>query len=138
MANTDIGFGADFQRGTGSGPITYATIGEVIDITLPELTRDTKDATHYKSADRFKEYIGGLRDAGEASVKIQFKEPADLDDLLADFQLDTAVPYKIVFPDATDWAFTALITKIGAVVPIEERMECDVSFKLSGKPAFLT
>ena len=137
MADTDIGYGTDFQRGTGSGPIVYATVGEVIDIKLPELTRDTKDATHYKSPDRYKEYIGALRDGGEAGFTLQFKDAADLTALLTDYQTDAAVPYRIVFPDATHWTFSGLVTKVGATVPLEDRMTAEVTVKISGKPAFL-
>lgn len=137
MADTDIGFGTEFQRGTGVGPVIYTTVGEVIDITLPELTRDTKEATHYKSPERYREYIGGLRDGGEAGFTVQFKDSADLTLLLADYQSDLPVAYKIVFPDATSWSFTGLVTKVGATVPMEERMTAEVTVKLSGKPLFL-
>lgn len=136
MADTDIGFGCDFQRGAGD-PLVYTTVGEVIDISLPELTRDTKDATHYKSPDRFKEYIAGLRDGGEFGCTIQFTTPADLTALLADFMVDTAIPYRHVFPDDTHWDFSGIMTKVGAAVPMEERMTAELTFKISGKPAFI-
>lgn len=137
MADTDIGFGSKFQRGTGSDPIVYADIGEAIDFKMPELTRDTKDATHYNSPDRFKEFIFGLRDGGEFGVTIQFKDIAALDDLMADFMTDTALPYQFLFPDETAWQFTGGITKIGPAVPMEERMTAEFTFKISGKPGFI-
>ncbi len=135
-ADTDIGFGADFLRGVGT-PLVYTTVGQVIDMTLPELSRDAKDATHYKSPDRWREYIGGLRDTGEVSVTVQFADPTDLGTLMGDLQADTPVAYRIEFPDATTWSFTGLVTKAAPVVPLEERMTCEFAIKLSGKPEFL-
>lgn len=137
MADTDIGFGADFLRGVGT-PLVYTTVGEVIDLKLPELTRDTKDATHYKSPERWREYIGGLREGGEVGVTIQFADPADLGTLMGDLQQDAPIAYRIAFPDATAWSFTGLVTKAAPAVPMEERMTCEFTVKLSGKPAFLT
>ena len=138
MVDTTIGFGTDFQRGTGTGPITYATVGEIIDLNLPELTRDTKEATHFKSQDRFREYISGLRDAGEAGFTLQFNSATDLATLMTDYQSEVAIPYKIVFPDATSWTFTGLVTKVAPTVSLEDRMTAEVTIKLSGKPTFLT
>lgn len=137
MAGTDIGFNTKFKRGTGSGPITYTQVGEVTDISLPNLTRDSKDATHYQSKGGWKEFIPGLPDGGEVKYTIQFDSTADMATMLADFQIRTLMPYQVEWPDATLWEFQGFITSIQPVVPMDERMTAEVTIKISGKPAFM-
>jgi predicted secreted protein len=136
MADTDIGFGADFQRGTGS-PLVYVTVGEVTDFRMPNPKRDTVDATHSKSPNRYREFIGSMRDAGECGFDIQYSDPAALDDLLADFNDDDPKNYRIVFPDLTNWDFIGLVTSVAPEMPIAEKMKAAIDFKVTGQPAFL-
>lgn len=132
----DIGFGAKFHRGSGS-PLAYASVGEVIDLKLPELTRDTKETTHFESPNGWREFIGALRDAGEFGVTIQFDAVADLAAFIADFKNKNAVPYRIIFPNNDHWDISGLVTKVGTIVPMEDRMTCEIGIKVSGEPAFI-
>lgn len=132
----DIGYGAKFQRGTGT-PLVYSNLGEMTDLGMPEVTRDTRDATHYESPGAMREYIAGMGDAGQASVTIQFDSPSELATIHADFVAATLKPYRVVFPDAATWDFEALVTSVGTAIPMDDRMTATVQFKLSGQPDFI-
>ncbi|WP_136441633.1 phage tail tube protein [Pacificoceanicola onchidii] len=132
MADAQIGFGSDFKRGT-------TTVGEVISITPPSISRDVVDATHMSSPEGWREFIAGLKDGGEVSVQIQSKPstPAYAA-MLADFDSDAAVTYSIDFPDGSSWTFTAFITGFEGEDPLEERITSTATFKITGKPTFAT
>lgn len=137
----EIGFSSQFWRwDKTASPAAYVKIAEVIDLTPPALSRDTVDTTHYESPERFREYVSGLRDAGEASMTLQFSAPSALAGLLADYRDDDAVNYRMVWSNdaGTQWDFSAFVTGIEPQAPMEDRLTADCTFKLTGKPAFLT
>lgn len=134
-----IGYGADFQRsddGTSGG--TFATVGQIIDLTPPSISRDAVETTHMASTERWREFIGGLKDAGEASIEINF-DPGDATaaSFLTDINTNTAGYYKIVFPDTTSWGFAAIATGFEPGAPIDDRMTATFTVKLTGKPGFV-
>lgn len=141
-ADPNIGHGAVLQRsddGTSSG--AFATIGKIHDLGVPGLSRETVDVTTYGSTERWREYVGGLRDAGEMSVEIMFDPgDADITAWITEINTDTAGYYKIVFPDdgSTEWGFAAFVTGLEPQAPIDGRMAATVSFKLTGKPGFVS
>ena len=69
--NAAIGHGTLWKRGNGASPTeAFATVAEVTAISGPGISRDTIDATHMESPDRFREFVGGLRDGGEVTVTL--------------------------------------------------------------------
>lgn len=138
MADADIGFQTKFLRGGTALPTVYASVGQVVDIKLPELSRDTTEVTHYESPGKFKEFLGTLFDAGEAGFTIQFSSPTAMATLLTDFTDRGSVPYRIEWPDAEMWDFVAIMTSVAATAPIADKLTAEITVKLTGKPAFLT
>jgi predicted secreted protein len=134
-----IGHGSDFQRssdGTSGG--AFATVGEVLDITPPSLAKDAVDATHMASPDRWREFIAGLKDGGEVSLELSFiPGNASTTAALSDINSNSAGYYKIVFPDATEWGFAAIATGFEAGDPLDDKMTATLTYKLTGKPAFI-
>jgi len=128
-----IGHNTLFQRDPGTG--SYATLAEVTSITPPNLARDTIDGTHMLSTDRYREFISGLRDGGEANIELSFIPGGSaMTALLIDFQSNSAVPYKIVFPNSQSWTFDAFVTSLGPEAPLDDKMSMAVTFKITGKP----
>lgn len=128
-----IGHNTLFQRDPGTG--TYATLAEVTSVTPPNLQRDTIDATHMLSTERYREFIAGLRDGGECSIEMNFVPGGSaMTFLLADFASNSAVPYKIVFPNSQAWTFDAFVTDIGPEAPLDDKMVNSITFKITGKP----
>jgi len=135
-----IGHGSTFSVGITPGPpITYGIMAEVVSITGPALQRDTPDATHMLSPAKFREFIGGLKDAGEVSLTLNFR-PGSTDEevIFAHFDSDVIGDYKITFPNAAEWEFQAWCTGYDTETPLDDKMSATVTFKLSGKPAFVT
>ena len=115
--------------GTGS----FQKVAEVTNLTPPGRTRDTVDATHLESPDGYKEYIPGLKDAGEATLTINF-DPADQDILLEAFE-NGAVESQITFPNKVTLTFDGIVTgyEINDVVA-DEKMSATFTVKPSGRP----
>ena len=134
-----IGHGSQFQRsdnGTSGG--AFASVGTVYDIRPPGLSRETVDVTSHASTERWREFIGGLRDGGEMAVDIEFDPSAQaVADFLADLNADAAGYYKIIFPNTTEWAFAGLMNGFEATDPLDDKLMATATFKITGKPGFI-
>lgn len=130
MSDAIIGAGSDFKRG-------LVSVGEVLSIGPPSLSRDAVDATHMKSPNRWREFIFALKDGGEVTVEIQSKpSSAAYLALVADFSNDDAETYSIEFPDGSNWAFSAGITGMDTSNPIDGKITTSTTFKVTGEPIF--
>lgn len=141
MAHTNrIGHGTKFHRsddGTSSG--SFAAIGVIDDIGLPTLARDVEESTDMESTDRWKEFIGAMRDAGEMSIDITFDPgSAETTTFMTDLNSDAAGYYKMIFPDATEWGSAMIMTGFEPTAPREGKMTATVTFKLTGKPGWIS
>lgn len=135
-----IGFGTMLQRDAGGSPSSYSDIGEVIDPGTLSASRDTVDATHTTSANRFREFIGGMRDGGELSFTVAMvPEGSAYAELWNDLKDNTAVGYRWAIPNAAGtanyyWYFNGFVTSIASAVPLEDRMTAAVTIKITGEP----
>ena len=131
--NAIIGHGSQFQRGNGATPESFSPLAQVTNIGPPTLSRDTQDATHMQSPQRWREFTSGLRDGGEASIELDYNRGQATDlALLADFNSDASRNYRIVFPDGSNWTFNAFITSYDADVPLDGKMTASATFKVNG------
>lgn len=132
-------FGTIFERETVT-PGTYAAIAQVANIGGPTLSRETVDATAHDSPNRWRQFIAGLRDAGEVTLELLFDpDNTGHTDLRSDLAtLDTIKNYRIKFPDPTPtvWTFAAWVTRFEPRAPMDEKLTASVTFKLSGVPTF--
>ncbi|WP_299938578.1 phage tail tube protein [uncultured Pelagimonas sp.] len=138
MSDAQIGFDTKFERGNGADPEVFAELGEVINLSAPGISRETKDATHFQSPEKWREFIKGLLDAGEFSVEIHFDpDGPTAAQMMADIIEDGPITYRITFPDNTEWEFSALATGFEPGVPMDDKMTATFTGKLTGKPAFV-
>lgn len=107
MSNADIGYGASFGI-EGSTAGTYVDVAEVVAITPPGMTREAVDATHLESTDGYREFIGGLKETGEASITLNFV-PSATDALVTAFEAATG-SYQITFPNGVKLQFDGFFT----------------------------
>lgn len=138
MVDAAIGHGLDFKRGDGGSPTTFSTVGEITSLTAPTLTRDAVEKTHTQSPERWREFLGGLKDGGEVTAELNF-DPADATttSFLNDVNTNTLQEYQIEWPNGTTWEFFGLITGFEPGAPLDDRMTASVTLKLSGKPTFI-
>jgi predicted secreted protein len=131
-----IGFGAVFKiQDDDASPVAYVTVGEVTNISLPALSRDAVDATHTESTGGWREFIPGLKDAGEVSIEMNFVHQSASDTLIrAQFAKDTLTACKILFDTSPEdgVSFNAVVTGYEVAVPIDDKVAATLTLKVSG------
>jgi predicted secreted protein len=132
-AKATKGIGTTFWRWTNSS--AWIQIANVIsEMGGPEKSRDAIEVTTFDSDDNYKEFLGGMKESGDFTVKMHF-DRTNYDLIDTDFESDTPGNYKIVFPDTatTTVEFEALCTKLGFAIDMGAVIENDVTFKITGK-----
>ena len=130
--NADIGYNAAFGV-EGETAETYVDIAEVVSITPPGVTREAVEATHLKSPDRYKEFIAGLKEAGEASLTLNFV-PSASDAVFEAFDAASG-KYQITFPNGVMMRFDGFFTAYNPPeLTAEGKMEASATIKATGKP----
>lgn len=137
-ADGKLGYGTKFQTGNGSSPETFTDLAFVVNITAPELSRDAIDVSHMQSPDEWREFIAGMKDAGEVTLELNFLPGgAAFLAILAEFNLVSAQATKtrrITWVDGSYLEFEAFVTGKAPEVPMDDKMSSSVTFKVSGRP----
>jgi predicted secreted protein len=136
-----IGYGVLIYRESANSPSVFSDlIGEIKEVGGPDLKRDTVDATHSQSSQRYREFLSGLRDGGEVTCTLALVPGASLAGqqakLVADFENDSLVNYQIKFPNTakTYWQASMFLTALPHAMPIDGEMTHALTFKVSGRP----
>lgn len=115
-------------------------IAELTNIGGVEIKVETIDVTNHDSASGYKEFIAGMKDAGEVAIEGNFI-PGDTDGqigLHADLVAGTLQDFVITFPAAlaTTWTFSAIVTKfkINDAKSGNEAAKFSATMKISGAP----
>jgi hypothetical protein len=141
-----IGYGSKLKVDT-SGGSTYATeVGQVEEANLPDIAQTDVKMSHLQSPNRYHEYRPGMVEPGEFKFKILF-EKNQYSALLG--YLNTGLPaantpyaWKWIFSDGASEAgcsymtFTGHVKSMGAAIPMDDKVSCDVTIKVTGKPVF--
>jgi len=119
--------------------IDSAAIAELTNIGGVDISMDTIDVTNHDSSDAYREFIGGLIDAGEVPIEGNFY-PGDAGQvaLLTALNARTASAFVITFPASVGatWTFNALVTGfMAAEAPVDGVLPFSATLKISGKPA---
>ncbi|WP_455156018.1 phage tail tube protein [Sphingomonas zeae] len=131
-AATDIGFLTVFGKVVAN---VFTAFAEVTDLNLPELSRDSKEFTHFGSPDGYREFKPGLSDAGEASLTYNLIPGLADDAVIAAHLASKAVEaWRVQFPNGAKLDFNGFATKHGRATPMEDKMTGSATFKVSGKP----
>jgi len=114
------------------------TIAEARNITGPNITLGTAEATHHTSTGAFKEYIATVLDGGEISFEINFL-PVDATQsfaagLGADMLARTFQAFSLVLTDtgAMTVTFSAYVTGFQLTAPLDGKLTANVTLKISG------
>lgn len=134
-----IGHGSKFLMGDHGSPEVFQQVAEVTSITPPAFMRDTPDATHMQSPDKFREFIPGLRDPGECSITINFIPGSPTQDaMMLQFTSDAIEHFRIEYPNLETWDFSGYCVGFAPEVPLDGKMSATCRFKLTGKPVYVT
>lgn len=145
MSNTEarIGHGITLSYGDGATPTeAFTALAELIDIQLPERSRDSIEATTYASPNRMKEYIVGLGEPGELTFVVHFV-PGSVTQLWLEGESQDPVirNWRAVLPVAgpvgseytqqrITWAASLKGYKPGT--PIDEAMTLEITLQVTG------
>jgi hypothetical protein len=133
-----IGYGRLLSiRDDDLSPPAFVVVGEISAVNGPAFAADAHDATHMQSEDRFREFIPGLRDAGEISGEINYVPGGAGTELMVS-NLGRKKTFQIEEPDSGSPPITmvseAFITAFNITGPVAEKMNATFTLKLSGKP----
>lgn len=133
------GVGAELQRSNMLSSPTFTAIGEINDISGPNMSRNTIDTTALDTEGGYRTFIGGFRDGGELQLEMNFTIDG-YDDLKVDFESSDPRDYKIVLPDtgSTELAFTGLVTALGLKIPTDDKVTASCTIKISGEVTLST
>lgn len=141
MAGEIIFYGATVERSDDEGA-TWVEIPAVVSVTLPEEDVDYQEVTSLDSPNGYREYIAGLKDAGEATMEQRYTRPA-----MAQLDADKGIvmDYRITFASPDGGATTGdtlefegirtgspVTSDIGAPVGINNTL------RISGEPVWTT
>jgi len=113
----------------------WKKIAEILEINPPEEAADTVETTTMDTDSYFRTYITSLIDAGEVSLTLLFdRDNYELfrDDLTGRAEQN----YEILLPDAesTSMEFAGYVTNVSFTSPIDDKVTCEVTIKVSGQP----
>jgi predicted secreted protein len=132
-SNAISGVGTQFKRSNMSSSPTFTAIAEINKITGPNMSRGTIDVTSLDSTGGYREFIGGFRDGGTVQFDMNFTLAGYIA-MKDDFESDELRDYQIVMPDAgnTTFEFAALVTELPLDIPMDDKITCSVTLKVSG------
>jgi predicted secreted protein len=132
-------YGSKLQLGDGGSPEAFSDIAEIIELNAPQMSRDEIDVTSHQSSDGYREFIAGLRDAGEVNCMANWLPTnathSYTTGLHASFNTNTNKNWRIVLPSTLiTIAFTGFVTAFEPDLPLEEQGQLSFTIKVSGKP----
>lgn len=138
MSGESIGWGAEAHLHDGGVPGALVELVGVFNLTLPNPQTDDVEVTHYKSANRQREFISGLTDNGEIQLEMNYV-PGSATDLLLSAAKAAGSPraVKILVPSTanpTGWAFNfnAYVKGYERAIPLDERLTAVATLKVAG------
>jgi hypothetical protein len=135
MAETEasIGYGIVLEIALASAPSTRTYIAELTSATPPSDEDDQVDATSMQSPNRYREYIDGLTDGGEASFDMNYVPGSPTDRFLMSIKGKKLVSY-LTFPNGVTCIFTCRRQTYEKDTPLDDKMSATLTLKVSGEP----
>ncbi|MEW7009490.1 phage tail tube protein [Lentilitoribacter sp. EG35] len=135
----EIGHGSEWRRGDGADPEVFTKLAEITSINGISVTKDTEDATHMDSPERWEEVISSIKRTGEISIEMNFDpDGATTTNCLADVNSNTPKNYQFASPnDDVEWIILCHATGFELGVPMESKMTATATYKPTGKPGFI-
>lgn len=159
MADSDAhtGMGAILQKGDGNSPENFFDVLGVKSIAGPDISRETHDTTTMASEGGWREFIGGLVDAGEVSFEANFLprdpsqnqtaqgEDSPAGGFMAEFDktsCDSRGNWRILLPECAGeadgyWEFAGIVTGQSIQMPMDDLMGFSGTIKVSGRPTLV-
>lgn len=117
--------------------ITVATnaVGGLTEITPGTVEANIIEITNHGSADNSKEFLGGLKDAGEVSLS-GFYDYADVGQAYLRNNIGGSATCVISFSSGSKITFTGIIKSAGEGAPLDDAVPFNATIKVSGKATY--
>lgn len=109
-----LGYGSLLKKGNGASPEVFNTIAEVMEVSGFGAERALIEVTNFDSANSFREYIAGMKDGVQFTIKATFLPNTTSQDfstgLGGDFEAGTAKNFKLIMTGTLGtFTFAALV-----------------------------
>lgn len=133
-------FGTVFKLSTIATSTGILTpLCEVISVSVPSYTANVIDVTNQSSPDNFKEYVIGVRDAGNLTITANYisSSSGHTSIIPTAFANGSKLHWGIVLGGTSSmncWYGYGYITAYSLKSPLDEAVTFDVGIKVTGKP----
>ena len=108
------------------------TLAEVTNLSGPSMNVDPLEMTSHDSSGN-REFFGGLFDGGEVTAEVNFMPGnATHKQVIADLKARTISTWSIVYPDASTYSFSALVTGFEPSAPVDGKLSATITLKVTG------
>jgi len=141
MAQQRAAFGTLLKMGVSGSPGSMVTIALVSSIKGPTQSASMIDVTSHDNATGYREFVAGVRDAGEITFTCFF-DPSDATHkdssggLIYEFNAGTEKGFELHLANTSPvakFSFDGIITKIDFNNPVDGASTADVTIKISGE-----
>lgn len=120
--------------GTTLSGATTGAIAQITSIGVPGMEVDDIDVTTMLSTNGWKEFVAGLKDAGEITLQLLYHKT--LTNTIEGRLGEANETWTITFPDSATFACSGYVKSLGIESPMEDKISQSCTIKLSGEPTF--
>lgn len=125
--------GGKFAHGTTLS-LGGSLVAELTNVGGPSVSVDPIDVTSHDSADKFREFVAGLKDGGEISVEGNLVSSAQGNVILDNIVSGTVVAVVITFPSSITFTAQGFATGFEPGAPHDDKLSFSATIKITGKP----
>jgi hypothetical protein len=124
--------------------INGTPIGQIMDITGPQLATDTDEITNHDSPDHTEEFIATIKRTGEITFPLVFDpDSTGHTALFTAWEERSKDDYVMAYPDSSGeveagatWSFSAYCTGFSLSAPVTSHLGADITLRVTGSPVF--
>lgn len=126
--------------GTTITPEGETTIGQIQDISGPDISTDTDEITNHSSPGGVEEFIATIKRVGEITFPLVFNSAdpthGSTSGLIKKWEDRSLDAYTMTYPDGSMWEFEAYITGFSMSAPVDGHLSADVTMRIASQPDF--
>lgn len=135
MSNAMIGYGTVYEiEDSPAGTDTFTAMAEVSAVAFPDVQVEEVDVTHFESPGKFREFIAGLQDGGDAGFTINWVAGDATSDRIFELKASgEVVKHRITLPNDVTFTFPGFVKGFTPDVPIDGKISAEVTIRVAGE-----
>jgi len=135
------GHGVVLAKAADTNFAAVTTFGQIVSLSGPNHSVDAIDISNMGSTGKWREFINGMRDAGELSGDIVYDGSTYASAMKTEFTNPTAY-WRVLFNDHTSTSncskivCAGFLTSLGHTIPYDDKVGQSFTLKLTGQPVF--